>query len=68
MPSTSQPLSWLLPLDPIPTADFLLLQLATQVGFDLQFGGVPEAVHLQGDPSLVWAADGDGVLVDLFYP
>ena len=68
MPSTSQPLSWLLPLDPIPTADFLLLQLAAQVRCDPQLSRVPDAIHLPGDPSLVWAADGDGVLVDLFYP
>ena len=68
MPSTSQPLSRLLPLNPIPAADLLPLQLAAQVRRDPEFGGVPDPIHLPGDPSLVWAADGDGILVDLMYP
>ena len=57
-----------LPLHPIPAADLLTFQLAAQVRCDPQFGGLPETIHLPGDPSLVWAADGDGILVDLKYP
>ena len=68
MPSTSQPLSRLLPLNPIPAADLLTHQLAAQVRRDPQLSRVPDAIHLPGDPSLVWSADGDGVLVDLLYP
>ena len=58
----------LLPLHPIPAADLLTFQLASQVRCDPQFGGLPETMYLPGDPSLVWAAGCDGILVDLLYP